>query len=326
MLKYIKYNRNHYYNMIQTSLSSPPINNLNRYDLDFFYQIEKQGNIEEINENTISLINNLARRVGAPNYQKTPIFKKKHKYNKKHDKNDQSNWNEIRSFKITKLVKNQDDTNIIIDKIRSNLNKLTKDNYDIIKIEIIDLINNDVEDKEMLKEVVTCIFDIGKTNFFWSEIYAKLYKDLSIKYNLSEVYQVDIETYTELFREIKYVDPDENYNDFCSYNKINENRQAFSKFLTFIMIEKLIDYSIIKDIVINLLAKFDNYLNDQNKIHELNEVINNILIFATYDNGCLCELKLNAKIEEISNMNAKNHTGLTQKIVFKCCDFVDEYL
>ena len=65
--------------MIQTSLSSPPINNLNRYDLDFFYQIEKQGNIEEINENTISLINNLARRVGAPNYQKTPIFKKKHK-------------------------------------------------------------------------------------------------------------------------------------------------------------------------------------------------------------------------------------------------------
>ncbi len=149
MLKYIKYNRNHYYNMIQTSLSSPPINNLNRYDLDFFYQIEKQGNIEEINENTISLINNLARRVGAPNYQKTPIFKKKHKYNKKQDKNDQSNWNEIRSFKITKLVKNQDDTNIIIDKIRSNLNKLTKDNYDIIKIEIIDLINNDVEDKEM---------------------------------------------------------------------------------------------------------------------------------------------------------------------------------
>jgi hypothetical protein len=55
-------------------------------------------------------------------------------------------------------------------------------------------------------------------------------------------------------------------------------------------------------------------------------VVANILIFATFDNGCLCELKLNDKIEEISNMNSKTYPGLTQKIVFKCCDFVDEYL
>ena len=59
---------------------------------------------------------------------------------------------------------------------------------------------------------------------------------------------------------------------------------------------------------------------------ELDEVVANILIFATFDNGCLCELKLNNKIEEISNMNSKAYPGLTQRIVFKCCDFVDEYL
>ena len=41
--------------------------NSNTYDLKFFYDIEKYGNIEEINEKTISLINNLAKRVGAPN-------------------------------------------------------------------------------------------------------------------------------------------------------------------------------------------------------------------------------------------------------------------
>ena len=61
--------------MLQSSSQS-----VNTYDLEFYYEIEKNGNIEEINENTIALINNLAKRVGAPNYQKTPIFKKKHKY------------------------------------------------------------------------------------------------------------------------------------------------------------------------------------------------------------------------------------------------------
>lgn len=296
----------------------------NNYDLKFYYDIEKYGNVEEIGVNTISLINNLAKRVGAPNYQKTPIFKKRIKYNKK---NESTEWKELRNFKITKLQKKENDTDIIVDKIRSNLNKLTKDNYHIITTEIVDLINNDVDtNKEMLKEVVTCIFDIGKTNYFWSDIYAKLYKDLSDKFNLNEIYKVDINTYTELFKNIEYVDPDDDYNNFCKNNKINENRKAFSKFLTFIMIEGLIEVSIVKNIVIDLLNKFNGFLNDKNKVHELDEVVANILIFATFDNGCLCELKLNNKIEEISNMNSKAYPGLTQRIVFKCCDFVDEYL
>ena len=296
----------------------------NNYDLKFYYDIEKYGNVEEIGVNTISLINNLAKRVGAPNYQKTPIFKKRIKYNKK---NESTEWKELRNFKITKLQKKENDTDIIVDKIRSNLNKLTKDNYHIITTEIVDLINNDVDtNKEMLKEVVTCIFDIGKTNYFWSDIYAKLYKDLSDKFNLNEIYKVDINTYTELFKNIEYVDPDDDYNNFCKNNKINENRKAFSKFLTFIMIEGLIKVSIVKNIVIDLLNKFNGFLNDKNKVHELDEVVANILIFATFDNGCLCELKLNNKIEEISNMNSKAYPGLTQRIVFKCCDFVDEYL
>ena len=296
----------------------------NKYNLKFYYDVEKFGNIEEIDEKTISLINNLAKRVGAPNYQKTPIFKKRVKYNKKNELNE---WNDLRNFKITKLEKKVNDTDIIVDKIRSNLNKLTKDNYELIKTEIIDLINNDVDtNKEMLKEVVTCIFDIGKTNFFWSDIYAKLYKDLSDKFHLNEIYKVDINTYTELFKDIEYVDPDDDYNSFCKNNKINENRKAFSKFLTFIMIEGLIEVSIVKNIVVDLLSKFNTFLNDKNKVHELDEVVANILIFATFDNGCLCELKLNDKIEEISNMNSKTYPGLTQKIVFKCCDFVDEYL
>ena len=65
--------------------------------------------------------------------------------------------------------------------------------------------------------------------------------------------------------------------------------------------EGLIEVSIVKNIVVDLLNKFNTFLNDKNKVHEL-KVVANILIFATFDNGCLCELKLNDKIEKISNM------------------------
>ena len=116
------------------------------------------------------------------------------------------------------------------------------------------------------------------------------------------------------------------WNKNCKPNEINFGYITRNKFLTFIMREGLIDIDIVKNIVLDLLAMFNTYLNNKEKIHELDEVIGNILIFATYDNGCLCELKLNDKIEDISNMNAKKYQGLTQKIVFKCCDFVDEYL
>ena len=47
------------------------------YTLTDFNSIENTYNIMEFNENIINIINDLASKVGAPNYSKTPIFKKK---------------------------------------------------------------------------------------------------------------------------------------------------------------------------------------------------------------------------------------------------------
>ena len=47
----------------------------NKYNLKFYYDVEKFGNVEEIDEKTISLINNLAKS-WSTKLSKTPIFKK----------------------------------------------------------------------------------------------------------------------------------------------------------------------------------------------------------------------------------------------------------
>ena len=96
------------------------------YSLQDYY---KTDNIE-LPDDIIQLINKLAAEVGAPNYQKTPIFKQKRarKFDKK-DEISNKDWETLRNFKITELRKNEEGTlNAEIDTIRSLLNKITGTN------------------------------------------------------------------------------------------------------------------------------------------------------------------------------------------------------
>ena len=51
-----------------------------QYTLLQFRAREEAGNINELDIETIAKINKLAKRVGAPSYQKTPVFKRNNHY------------------------------------------------------------------------------------------------------------------------------------------------------------------------------------------------------------------------------------------------------
>ena len=48
-----------------------------KYSLNDFLTIQKTQNISELNCSTIDIINSISRKVGAPSYRKTPVFRKK---------------------------------------------------------------------------------------------------------------------------------------------------------------------------------------------------------------------------------------------------------
>ena len=63
-----------------------------------------------------------------------------------------------------------------------------------------------------------------------------MYKELSNIYvEFSMVSDKHYKTYGRIFDEIKYVDPDTDYNLYCDYNKENENRKTMSLFFTNLM-------------------------------------------------------------------------------------------
>ena len=109
-----------------------------QYTLSDYNNYEKLNMTPELEEDVIEKINRLAKRVGAPSYQKTPVFKRNnyHKRPVKKDNISASDWQSIRNFKTTKLEKNTEGLEAQMDKIRSCLNKLTDATYDIMLDEI----------------------------------------------------------------------------------------------------------------------------------------------------------------------------------------------
>ena len=103
---------------------------ITHYDLKFFENFEKLNNIEELSKEIINKINKLSKRVGAPSYQKTPVFKRnnyRHNMSKNRKENiTEEDWNTIRNFKKTKLEKNTQGIEAKMDKIRCNWTQLTK--------------------------------------------------------------------------------------------------------------------------------------------------------------------------------------------------------
>ena len=90
-----------------------------QYTLSDFKNKENSGNIPELEALVIEKINKLANRVGAPSYQKTPVFKR-YNYNKKKKVNENissDDWETIRNFKTTSLNKNMEGLEAQMDKI-----------------------------------------------------------------------------------------------------------------------------------------------------------------------------------------------------------------
>ena len=60
-------------------------------------------------------------------------------------------------------------------------------------------------------------------NSFWSEIYAKLCKELVDKFDImKEICKTNFTNFLDLFKNITQYNSEEDYDKFCETNKINQ--------------------------------------------------------------------------------------------------------
>lgn len=254
-------------------------------------------------------------------------------------------WTAGKSFKVT-VIEKKEGTEKILNDIRATLNKLSNKNYETQSIILIDYIHSLAEDEVSIKKVASFIFeiagttivDIAGTNIILSNIYDKLHKTIGMYSELYKMlrfifpifdtaYTECMEDYVKSISEIHYVDPDEDYDKFCQYTKINNRRRALTTFFVHLMRNEVIKKQIIVDMALRMQDLVFNYIEQDNKGKEVEEITENIYLFVILSHVSMREevqwATVLDNIKNMSKMKSKEKKSLSSRAVFKYMDITD---
>ncbi len=289
--------------------------------------VKSSQQIFNFDQDVLDKIKKIADEVGAPEYTHTPQFQKKEKI-KQHVTDE--DWNMIRNFKTTKIVK-KEGIDASIDTIRKHLNKMSTNTYDKLKIKIVEEMriiydNSNVDsDTGDLNTIGNAIFTIASSSKFYSKMYAKLYSELIAEFEfMRQIFDNNLREFNKVFHDISYCDP-KDYDKYCENNKKNEKRRALGLFYVNLMIEEVIEQDTILDIILGIQEYLVSKLDVENHsavVDELSELLYIMIIPCKeikdkkWDN-------IVDNVESISKMKSKDKTSLTNKTVFKHMDIMD---
>jgi hypothetical protein len=312
-----------------------------------------------IPDDTINAFNFLTAQIGSNAFINSNIYQKREKEPEKEDldqgfKPDKrkkrgnkgmevcgEDWDNIRSFQATK-IEQKSGLDAIIDKLKLAMSKLTKDKYMLIKDQIVDILNEIIEvepDLDVLTERIgNIMFDIVLSNKTLLKLYADLLADLLGTYGwLRQSLDNRFIKYLDLFKDMKYFDPDKNYDQFCDMNVINEKRKLTSQIFVYLSLNGLIPRLSIYELLVSLLRTMSEYINQPDKKFEVDEIAENMAILFNKDiikavedaddydedlyiiNG----LTLIELITVFAKSKAKDYKSLSNKSIFKCMDLVE---
>jgi len=290
------------------------------YTINDFKNIEKNNTIYELNTAAIDIINAISKKVGAPTYRKTPVFKKK-----KADNQSYKEKNSNISFKITTFENKEDENMINQDRIRGLLNKLTDNNYTEISQEIILNIRHFVFSKNqiILLSIGCAIFNISSENKFWVKLYAKLFHELIDNFPVMRDICIDnFNNFMSIFNNVEVCN-EEDYDKFCKVNKNNSKRRSLTLFYTYLYKLDLLTNNDIFTLLDKLFEKM--FLNEHtNELYE--EIFENISIIINSLGEKLSSSNewdsVSQKLIDIYELLNKNNKS--KKIIFKLLDIFDE--
>lgn len=319
-------NYDHSFLVEQTSPTAKPVY---KYSMDVINDFIFNGFDYALPDIVKNIINRLAEKVGSPDYIKTPIFKKRKDFGQQQDQDDGNDWASIRSFNKTVVVEDErSDNEVVISEMKKQLNKLTNDNYDVIRDKIFEILyNHDVNDKCM-GEINEIIFTISSGNAFFANVYARFMKDMIVKYeSMRNVFEGNLAGVMSRFDNVRSGNPDENYDEFCKINKENDERRALVGFFVQLCIIDMVPVANIVDIFYKLYDVVDTERTNKASISKIEEVVTTIFGLVS---GSMSFIKSHEKyadivekVNAIANINKKTNPGLSNKAIFKMLDLVD---
>ena len=252
--------------------------------IDISIKLDRTTN--KLNDDTTSIINNLKKQLNIP---------------------------VIEILKKTTINKKDD-----ISQIFKILNKLSDKNYDKLKPELFEIIKN-INGLEEITKITELIFKIASSNIFYSGLFSKLYFELiQIKREFITIFQDRFETHTQGIYNLNYVDPNQNYDDYCLYIKRVEYLKSSLTFFINLMKHNICPLDNIVDLCIKLQEEL---ILNNSTVEQNEEYINNICIIIK---ECIEYLIFHNKMETMyKNITIIKSMNISKKISFKCMDILD---
>lgn len=252
-------------------------------------------------------------------------------------------WNAGKSFKPTK-IQTKEGIEKDINEIRMSLNKISNKSYETHRDLILTLVENLIpsvdpdnmaEDEQInsiavinLQRVAQFIFDIASTNKFYGEIYADLYKELVLKFEIFKTILLEfVSTYNETIKTIQYVDSNENYDAYCDYTKNNDKRRATAAFLILLMNRSVLDTATMVTLILHFQTIFTEYIHLENRANEVDEITEVLFILIPIGKEILSTLPewnehILPNLMAASKLKAKDLRSLSSRSVFKYMDLL----
>lgn len=256
---------------------------------------------------------------------------------------DNENWETVRTvFKTTVIEKaNDEGVDKLIQDIRSCINKISSKNYDKQSTNIIEYIDKCVENKdessetnnkENLKKIANFIFSVASTNKFYVDLYATLYVELIEKYDVFQELLLNyLNTYVNTLKDLRAVDPNQNYELYCQYIKQNEMRRASSVFIV-----RLVEKGKIPVLrLLNIMVSFQEQSNEMiktddndNDVHEIAETLYLFIqegkkVFNECKDEWIWKFVILPHVQNMCQSKTKGFKSVSSRTLFKYMDIQD---
>ena len=226
-------------------------------------------------------------------------------------------WNSAppKNFQKTTFLQNVSEEDKIYNEIRNSLNKLSSSNYDAQMANI--LVN--IEKCEDKDKIVHTIYTIACSNKVFSELYAKLYKELVTKYDyFADAVSTMLDTYKTKLTSIVYKD--------CAYTKTNDSLRASLLFYVNLFKYDLLKRESLVELIMFILDVMETNQVIENRRNEMEEFAEQLFIICKNMDICLCDhfAHIKSKIEGYSKMkNGGGVISVSSRVNFRCMDILD---
>jgi hypothetical protein len=243
-----------------------------------------------------------------------------------------SDWEALRNFKPTKKPEAAEGSDKIINDIRMTLNKITQKTYETLKTSVINGIGeclNAYSDDATMSKLSKHFFDIVARDRFLTDIYVDLYLALIAFFPaFDDHFKQRVEVYRATIDTMKYADPEQDYDAYCDYVKVNDQRKAMTLFIIQLFKRDHVPATSMLDLMKFLLDKTTENRGLAGRTNEVDEITENF--YLTYLHcGCLLDQEdewrgsIIPAIREFASMQMGAYPSVSSRALLKYQDMAE---